>query len=49
MKLRSVPRLDIHEGFVFISFDPEGPTLLEHLGEAADYITMIDAAARRTA
>jgi phenylpropionate dioxygenase-like ring-hydroxylating dioxygenase large terminal subunit len=42
MKLREVPHLDSHEGFVFISFDPDVPPLLEHLGEAADYITMIE-------
>src|SRR5947208_12323183 len=42
MKLRSVPRLAIHEGFVFVSFDPHGPPLLDHLGEAADYLTMVE-------
>jgi p-cumate 2,3-dioxygenase subunit alpha len=42
MRLREVPRLDSHEGFVFISFDPDVPPLLEHLGEAADYIRMIE-------
>lgn len=40
VKLRTVPRMDIHEGFVFVSFAEEGPTLLEHLGAAADVITM---------
>lgn len=40
VKLRSVPRVGIHEGFVFISFADEGPTLLEHLGRTADIITM---------
>jgi p-cumate 2,3-dioxygenase subunit alpha len=42
MRLREVPRLESHEGFVFISFDPDVPPLLEHLGEAADYMTMIE-------
>src|SRR3954454_21362940 len=42
MKLREVPHLDSHEGFVFIAFDPDVPPLLEHLGDAADYITMIE-------
>ena len=42
MRLREVPRLDSHEGYVFISFDPEVPPLLEHLGEAAEYMTMIE-------
>lgn len=40
--LREVPRLEIHEGFVFISFNPDVPPLLEHLGDAADYLTMIE-------
>lgn len=40
VKMRAVPRIDIHEGFVFVSFAEEGPTLLEHLGAAADVITM---------
>jgi phenylpropionate dioxygenase-like ring-hydroxylating dioxygenase large terminal subunit len=42
MRLREVPRLDSHEGYVFISFDPDVPPLLEHLGEAAEYMTMIE-------
>lgn len=42
MRLREVPRLDSHAGFVFISFDPHVPPLLDHLGEAADYLTMIE-------
>jgi p-cumate 2,3-dioxygenase subunit alpha len=37
-----VPRLETHEGYVFISFDPDVPPLLEHLGEAAEYMTMIE-------
>ncbi|GAA3955264.1 aromatic-ring-hydroxylating dioxygenase subunit alpha [Actinomadura viridis] len=41
MRLRSVPRLEIHEGFVFVAFDPDVPPLLEYLGDAADYMTMI--------
>ncbi|MDX6329606.1 MAG: p-cumate 2,3-dioxygenase subunit alpha [Streptomycetaceae bacterium] len=40
LALRRVPRLGIHEGFVFISFDPGVPELLDHLGAAADYISM---------
>jgi phenylpropionate dioxygenase-like ring-hydroxylating dioxygenase large terminal subunit len=42
MSLREVPRLESHEGYVFISFDPDVPPLLEHLGDAADYMTMIE-------
>ncbi|WP_460602645.1 aromatic ring-hydroxylating oxygenase subunit alpha [Jatrophihabitans fulvus] len=42
MALRSVARLDVHEGYVFVSFDPDVPPLLEHLGDAADYMTMIE-------
>lgn len=42
MSLRAVPRLDIHEGYVFIAFDPDVPPLREHLGDAADYMTMIE-------
>ncbi|MFB9318814.1 aromatic ring-hydroxylating oxygenase subunit alpha [Cryptosporangium minutisporangium] len=40
MDLRPVAKLDIHEGFVFVSFDPDVPPLLEHLGEAADVLSM---------
>jgi p-cumate 2,3-dioxygenase subunit alpha len=40
MALREVPRLDVHEGFVFVSFDPDGPDLPSHLGHAADYMSM---------
>lgn len=39
--LREVPRLETHEGFVFISFYPDVPALLEYLGDAAEYLTMI--------
>lgn len=42
MALRAVPRLESHQGYVFISLDPSVPPLLEHLGEAADYMTMIE-------
>ena len=42
MRLREVPRLESHEGYVFISFDPDVPPLREHLGEAAEYMTMIE-------
>ncbi|WP_165958945.1 aromatic ring-hydroxylating dioxygenase subunit alpha [Actinomadura sp. KC345] len=41
MRLRTVPRLEIHEGFVFVAFDPGVPPLLDYLGDAADYMTMI--------
>jgi p-cumate 2,3-dioxygenase subunit alpha len=40
LSLRRVPRLGIHEGFVFVAFDPDVPDLLEHLGKAADYMSM---------
>jgi benzoate/toluate 1,2-dioxygenase alpha subunit len=42
MRLREVPRLEIHEGFVFISFNPDVPPLLEHLGAAADFMSMVN-------
>lgn len=42
MALRTVARVDQHEGYVFVSFDPDVPPLLEHLGEAAEYMTMIE-------
>jgi p-cumate 2,3-dioxygenase alpha subunit len=42
MSLRPVARLGIHEGYVFISFNADVPPLREHLGEAADYMTMIE-------
>lgn len=42
MTLRPVPRLEMHEGFVFVSFDPDVPPLIEYLGDAADYLTMIE-------
>lgn len=35
LDLARVPRVDSYQGFVFGSLSPEGPTLLEHLGEAA--------------
>lgn len=38
--LRPVQRLGIHEGFVFVAFTEQVPDLLEHLGQAADYISM---------
>jgi p-cumate 2,3-dioxygenase alpha subunit len=40
MDLRPVARLDSHEGFVFVSFDEGVPALLDHLGPAADIISM---------
>ncbi|GLY31633.1 aromatic ring-hydroxylating dioxygenase subunit alpha [Kineosporia sp. NBRC 101731] len=42
MALRSVARLEMHEGYVFVAFTPDVPPLLEHLGDAADYLTMIE-------
>jgi phenylpropionate dioxygenase-like ring-hydroxylating dioxygenase large terminal subunit len=36
--LGAVPRVDSYGGFVFGSFAPEGPSLLEHLGAAAGEI-----------
>lgn len=41
MKLRAVARLEVFEGFVFVSFAPDVPPLSEHLGDAADYMRMI--------
>lgn len=40
MRLRSVPRVQSHEGFVFISFDPDVPDLMTHLGRAAHYMSL---------
>ncbi|OFV73845.1 aromatic ring-hydroxylating oxygenase subunit alpha [Rhodococcus erythropolis] len=40
VSLREVARLDIHEGFVFIAFHDSVPPLLDHLGKAADFISM---------
>ncbi|WP_127781714.1 aromatic ring-hydroxylating dioxygenase subunit alpha [Rhodococcus sp. X156] len=40
LSLRTVPRLGIHEGFVFVAFDEQVPDLLEHLGKAADVMSM---------
>ncbi|MER7169314.1 aromatic ring-hydroxylating dioxygenase subunit alpha [Micromonospora sp. NPDC000207] len=40
MALRQVPRLDIHEGFVFIAFTEDVPDLLTHLGPAAHYMSL---------
>lgn len=42
MSMRALPRLEVHEGYVFVSFNPDVPPLLEHLGDAADYMTMIE-------
>jgi phenylpropionate dioxygenase-like ring-hydroxylating dioxygenase large terminal subunit len=42
MKLRAVPRLESHAGFVFVSFNPDVPPLLDHLGAAADYMSMVE-------
>ena len=40
MNLRPVARLDTHEGFVFVSFSEDVPPLLEHLGAAADVLSL---------
>lgn len=34
------PRVDTHRGFVFASLSPDGPSLLEHLGNAAPFIDL---------
>jgi phenylpropionate dioxygenase-like ring-hydroxylating dioxygenase large terminal subunit len=39
--LSPVARMDVHEGFVFASLAPEGPTLREHLGGAADELSRL--------
>jgi p-cumate 2,3-dioxygenase subunit alpha len=36
-----VPRLASYRGFVFVCFTPEGPSLREYLGGAADYLDLI--------
>lgn len=36
--LAPVPRVDSYRGFVFASWSPDGPTLVEHLGRAAEMI-----------
>ncbi len=41
MRLRVIPRLASHEGFVFVSFNPDAPPLLDYLGAAAEYLTMV--------
>lgn len=41
MRLREVARLETYEGFVFVSFTADVPPLAQHLGPAADYLTMI--------
>lgn len=38
--LGRVPRMDIHRGFIFASLSPEGRSLQEHLGPAADYLSV---------
>ncbi len=35
LSLAAVPRIDSHQGFVFASMAVDGPSLAEHLGEAA--------------
>jgi phenylpropionate dioxygenase-like ring-hydroxylating dioxygenase large terminal subunit len=39
--LRPVAQLGIIRDFVFVSFDPAAPPLIEYLGPAADYIEMV--------
>ena len=39
--LRPVAQLDTVRDFVFVSFNPEAPPLLQYLGEAADYLAMV--------
>lgn len=41
MGLRKVPRLESHHGFMFLSFDPDVVPLVDHLGEAGDFIKMV--------
>lgn len=38
LAMGAVPRVGVHRGFVFGSFAPDGPSLLEHLGAAAGEI-----------
>lgn len=42
MGLRSVARMEVYGGYVFVSFSADVPPLREHLGAAADYIDMIN-------
>jgi fatty-acyl-CoA synthase len=39
--LAHVPRVGVHEGFVSASLAPDGPTLAEHLGDAAGEISRL--------
>ena len=39
--LAQVSRVDSHEGFMFGSLSPDGPTLTEHLGDAAGELTRL--------
>jgi phenylpropionate dioxygenase-like ring-hydroxylating dioxygenase large terminal subunit len=39
--LGRVPRVAVHQGFVFASFAGEGPTLAEHLGNAAEVLDRV--------
>jgi phenylpropionate dioxygenase-like ring-hydroxylating dioxygenase large terminal subunit len=39
--LGRVPRVAVHEGFVFGSFAPDGPSLAEHLGGAAGELSRL--------
>jgi phenylpropionate dioxygenase-like ring-hydroxylating dioxygenase large terminal subunit/NAD(P)-dependent dehydrogenase (short-subunit alcohol dehydrogenase family) len=38
--LYRVPRVEVYRGFIFASFDPDVPPLLEHLGKAKDLIDL---------
>jgi p-cumate 2,3-dioxygenase alpha subunit len=39
--LRTVPKVEVFRGFIFICFDSSASPLLDHLGAAADYIAMV--------
>ncbi|TGD85200.1 p-cumate dioxygenase [Mycolicibacterium sp. CH28] len=39
--LSAPARVDTYRGFVFVSFDPEGIDLREHLAEAAEYLDLV--------
>jgi phenylpropionate dioxygenase-like ring-hydroxylating dioxygenase large terminal subunit len=41
MGLRTVPRLENYRGFVFVSFASDGPSFLEHLGNAKEYLDLM--------
>jgi len=41
MGLRTVPRLENYRGFVFASFAADGPSFVEHLGSAKEYLDLM--------